>query len=129
MKHPFEIKICGINDQVSMNAAMNIGANYIGLVFYSKSPRNLSIANAKLLTKNRNKKSKIVALTVNPEDNFLLEIKKNINPDFLQLHGEETPDRCCVIKEKFNIPIIKGIGIKNRMNIKSVIKNENTIYF
>ena len=57
MKHSFEIKICGINDQISMNAALNIGVNYIGLVFYHKSPRNLSITRAKLLTKNRTKKS------------------------------------------------------------------------
>ena len=57
--------------------------------------------------------SKIVALTVNPSDNFLLEIKKNIEPDFIQLHGEEGPNRCKDIREKFNIPIIKGIGIEN----------------
>ena len=43
MKHSFEIKICGINDQISMNTALNIGVNYIGLVFYHKSPRNLSL--------------------------------------------------------------------------------------
>ena len=80
MKELFEIKICGINDQISMNTAIDIGVDYIGLVFYHKSPRNLSITNAKLLTKNRTEKSKIVALTVNPEDSFLLEIKKNIKP-------------------------------------------------
>ena len=105
-----------------MNAAKNVGVDYIGLVFYHKSPRNLSITNAKLLTKNKNKKSKIVALTVNAEDNFLMEIKKNIKPDFLQLHGEETPKRCRSIKEKFNIPIIKGIGIENEINLQNFIK-------
>ena len=122
MKHLFEIKVCGINDQISMNASLNIGVDYIGLVFYQKSPRNLSIMNAKLLVKNRLKKSKIVALTVNPDDDFLLEIKKNIKPDFIQLHGEESPSRCENIKQKFNIPIIKGIGIENGMNLKKYVK-------
>ena len=75
MKHSFEIKICGINDQISMNAALNIGVNYIGLVFYQKSPRNLSITRAKFLTKKRTKKSKIVALTVNPDDFFYKKLK------------------------------------------------------
>ena len=121
MKHPFEIKICGINDQVSMNAAINIGVNYIGLVFYHKSPRNLSIKSAKLLTKNRTKKSKIVALTVNPDDNFLQEIKNYIKPDFIQLHGEETPNRCKKIRNKFNIPLIKGIGVKKNIDLKKYI--------
>ena len=117
MKKPFEIKVCGINDQMSMNAAIYNSVNYIGLVFYNQSPRNISIASAKILVQKRNKTSKIVALTVNPDDVFLLEIIKHINPDYIQLHGEETPDRCINIKNKFKIPIIKGIGIKNDMNL------------
>jgi len=122
MKKLFEIKVCGINDQISMDAAVNNSVDYIGLVFYKDSPRNISISRAKILIRNRSKISKIVALTVDPSDNFLLEIKNNIEPDFIQLHGEEGPNRCKDIKEKFNIPIIKGIGIENDMNIKYLIK-------
>ena len=122
MKKLFEIKICGINDQISMDVAINNNIDYIGLVFYNKSPRNLSFSSAKILTRNRSEISKIVALTVNASDNFLLEIKKNIKPDFIQLHGEEGPNRCINIREKFNIPIIKGIGIENDMNIRYLIK-------
>ena len=122
MKKSFEIKVCGINDQISMDVAINYGVEYIGLVFYNESPRNLSISRAKILIRNRTETSKIVALTVNPSDNFLLEIKKSINPDFIQLHGEEEPNRCKNIREKFNIPLIKGIGIENDKNIKYLIK-------
>ncbi len=122
MKQSFEIKICGINDQISMNAAIKNSVDYIGLVFYNKSPRRLSITNAKFLIKNRTNISKIVALTVNPEDDFLHKLIKNIKPDFIQLHGEETPKRCKIIKEKFNIPIIKGIGVEKDMNLKNFIK-------
>ena len=122
MKSSFEIKICGINDQISMNLAIDMGVEYIGLVFYHKSPRNLSITNAKLLSKNRTKKSKIVALTVNPDDIFLQEIKNYIKPDYIQLHGEETPNRCKNIRDKFNIPLIKGIGIKKNIDLKKYIK-------
>ena len=128
MKNLFEIKVCGINDQISMNSAINNSVNYIGLVFYKKSPRNLSIASARSLIQNRTTTSKIVALTVNPSDNFLLEIKKSINPDFIQLHGEEEPNRCKNIREKFNIPLIKGIGIENDKNIKYLIKPYQEIY-
>ena len=122
MKNPFEIKVCGINDQISMNSALNNSVNYIGLVFYQHSPRNLSIASARLLIKNRTKTSKIVALTVNPDDVFLLEIIKHINPDYIQLHGEETPNRCENIKNKFKTPIIKGLGIKNNIDLNYFIK-------
>ena len=74
------------------------------------------------LQKKRNNISKIVALTVNPSDDILIEIKENIKPDYLQLHGEETPDRCKNIRDKFNIPVIKGIGIEKGMNFKHFIK-------
>ena len=117
MSNNFEIKICGINDKLSMDAAIESKADYIGLVFYDKSPRNLSLGDAKQLLKNRNQHSKIVALTVNSEDNFIKDIKQNIKPDYFQFHGNETPLRCNEIKVKFEIPIIKGIGIKNKLDL------------
>ena len=117
MSNNFEIKICGINDKLSMDAAIESKADYIGLVFYDKSPRNLSLGDAKKLLKNRNQHSKIVALTVNSDDDFIKDIEQNIKPDYFQLHGNETPLRCKEIKVKFEIPIIKGIGIKNKLDL------------
>lgn len=117
MSNNFEIKICGINDKLSMDAAIESKADYIGLVFYDKSPRNLSLSDAKKLLKNRNQHSKIVALTVNSDDGFIKDIEQNIRPDYFQLHGNETPLRCKEIKVKFEIPIIKGIGIKNKLDL------------
>ena len=117
MSNNFEIKICGINDKLCMDAAIESKADYIGLVFYDKSPRNLSLGDAKKLLKNRNQHSKIVALTVNSDDDFIKDIEQNIKPDYFQLHGNETPFRCKEIKVKFEIPIIKGIGIKNKLDL------------
>ena len=117
MSNNFEIKICGINDKLCMDAAIESKADYIGLVFYDKSPRNLSLGDAQQLLKNRNQHSKIVALTVNSDDNFIKDIKQNIKPDYFQFHGNETPLRCKEIKVKFKIPIIKGIGIKNKLDL------------
>ena len=117
MSNNFEIKICGINDKLCMDAAIESKADYIGLVFYDKSPRNLSLGDAKKLLKNRNQHSKIVALTVNSDDDFIKDIKQNIKPDYFQFHGNETPLRCKEIKVKFETPIIKGIGIKNKLDL------------
>ena len=75
MSNNFEIKICGINDKLSMDAAIESKADYIGLVFYDKSPRNLSLGDAQQLLKNRNQHSKIVALTVNSDDDFIRDIE------------------------------------------------------
>ena len=122
MNNKFEIKICGINDEISMSAAINCKADYIGLVFYPKSPRNISINLCKKLLKLRNKFSKVVALTVNPEDDFLIEIKKNVKPDYIQLHGNENPRRCLDIKKKINMPLIKGINVKNKIDLLRTTK-------
>ena len=126
MSRSLEIKICGINDEYCMATALECGVEYIGLVFFKSSPRNVSIDFSKELLKNRNTYSKIVALTVNPDDNLISKIILNIQPDFIQLHGNETPDRCMEIKNEFNIPIIKGIGVKTREDlINSTKKFEN----
>jgi phosphoribosylanthranilate isomerase len=117
MSNNIEIKICGINDKLCMDAAIESKADYIGLVFCDKSPRNLSLGDAQQLLKSRNQHSKIVALTVNSDDDFIKDIKQNIKPDYFQFHGNETPLRCKEIKVKFEIPIIKGIGIKNKLDL------------
>jgi len=114
MRKSLEIKICGINDKYSMETALECEVEYIGLVFFKNSPRNVSIKFSKHLLENRNAQTKIVALTVNPDDDLISKIITNIQPDFIQLHGSETPERCLEIKKQFNIPIIKGIGIKTR---------------
>ena len=127
MTNPFEIKICGINDKNSMVEAVNSEADYIGFVFYNMSPRNLTLSLAKSLVAFRNKKSKIVALTVNAKDEFISEIKENISPDYFQLHGDETPERCKEIKSKFQTPVIKGLGIKDQDDLKKHTKNFENI--
>ena len=64
-----KIKICGISDKHSMSAVSN-NVDYVGLVFFEKSPRNVSIEKAKSIITYLNNSTKIVALTVNAKDNF-----------------------------------------------------------
>ena len=117
MSNVFEIKICGINDENCMSTAIECKVDYIGLVFYQDSPRNITIDYSKKLLYKRNKHSKIVALTVNPNDNLIKDLNKNIKPDYIQLHGNETPKRCQEIQVNFNIPVIKGVGITNKLDL------------
>ncbi len=117
MNNLFEIKVCGINDNISMNTALKFKADYVGLVFYPNSPRNVTINLSRELLQSRNKITKIVALTVDPNDDFLFEIKRKVKPDYIQLHGDENPNRCMDIKKNLNIPIIKGVNVNNRLNL------------
>ena len=122
MNNLFEIKVCGINDEISMNTALKCKVDYIGLVFYPNSPRNVSINFSRELLKSRNKTTKIVALTVDPNDDFLNEIKKIVNPDYIQLHGKESANRCHAIKNHLNIPLIKGMNVKNKVDLLKTSK-------
>lgn len=117
MNNLFEIKVCGINDETSMKTALKCKVDYVGLVFYENSPRNISINLSSELLKSRNKRTKIVALTVDPNDDFLNELKKSVKPDYIQLHGKESASRCFAIKSQFNIPLIKGINVKNKVDV------------
>ena len=108
-----KIKICGISDHDTMSTISNLNIDYVGLVFFEKSPRNVTINKAKLLIKYLNNKTKIVALTVNASDKFLRNIVTHLSPDYLQLHGEESPYRCFEIKKKFKTKIIKAISAKS----------------
>ena len=122
MNNRFEIKVCGINDEISMKTALECKVDYVGLVFYQNSPRNISINLSRKLLKSRNKKTKIVALTVDPSDDFLDEIKNNIDPDYIQLHGKESSRRCINIKNQLNIPLIKGINVENKTDLLRTCK-------
>ena len=122
MSNLFEIKVCGINDEISMNTALECKVDYVGLVFYQNSPRNISINLSKELLKSRNKTTKIVALTVDPNDDFLNDLKKSINPDYIQLHGKESASRCLTVKNQLNIPLIKGINVKNKLDLLKTSK-------
>ena len=108
-----KIKICGVLDDHIMSTISDLNVDYVGLVFFEKSPRNITIDKAKSLIKCLNCKTKIVALTVNANDQFLKNIVTHLSPDYLQLHGEESPYRCDEIKRKFKTKIIKAISAKS----------------
>ena len=112
-----KIKICGISDHNTMTIISNLNVKYVGVVFFEKSPRNVSIEKAKSLINDLNNSTKIVALTVNATDKFLEKIVTNLSPDFLQLHGEESPYRCFEIKTKFKTKVIKAISAKSYKNL------------
>ena len=55
-----KIKICGISDHLSMTTLSNLNVDYVGLVFFEQSPRNISIEKSKLITRNLNNSTKLI---------------------------------------------------------------------
>ena len=110
-----KIKICGLNPTRDVQLCIDLKVNYLGFVFYKKSPRNVNISDIKVLSNYNKRLSAFVAVTVNPSDEF---IKKNIigNFDFIQLHGSETKERVADIKNT-GLKVIKAIKIKEEKDI------------
>ena len=110
-----KLKICGLNPTRDVQICIDKKVNYLGFVFYEKSPRNLSLSDIKMLSKYDKKNSAFVAVTVNPSNEF---IKQNIigNFDFIQLHGAENKDRVDEIKD-MGIKIIKAIKVNKEKDI------------
>ena len=109
------IKICGLNPIRDVQLCIDFKVDYLGFVFYEKSPRNINLTDIKILSKYNKKNSFFVAVTVNPSDEF---IKRNIlgNFDFIQLHGSESKDRVADIK-RMGLKVIKAIKVKEEKDI------------
>lgn len=113
MTTKIKAKICGINSDAALIAALEGGADYIGLVFFAPSPRHLAIAAARRLADAARGRASIVALTVDANDAVLDEITNAVAPDVLQLHGKETPARVAEVKAKFGRPVIKAVPVRD----------------
>ena len=91
-------KICGISSTDALDAALDGGAQYVGLVFFPRSPRNVTPDQAAALAARVPADVTVVGLLVDPDDATLADIAAKSRIDLWQLHGRETPDRVARIK-------------------------------
>jgi phosphoribosylanthranilate isomerase len=105
------VKICGVNSPEAARAVAEAGADYAGFVFFARSPRNVTPAQAGSLASPLPAKIRRVALVVDADDGTLGAIVAALRPGLLQLHGKETPERCREIAAKFDTPVMKALGI------------------
>ena len=124
-----KVKICGLNVTRDVQLCIDLKVNFLGFVFYKKSPRNVNLENINILSTYNKKNSSFVAVTVDPTNNF---IKEHLLGKFqyVQLHGSETNDRVLEIK-KMGFKIIKAIKVKEEKDIEKYkeFTNADTILF
>lgn len=106
-----DVKICGLKTEEAVAAALETGADMVGFVFFPKSPRNVSIAEAARLAEPARGRAVIVALAVDPDDALVAAIAEGLRPDLIQLHGHESPERCAAIRAATGLPIMKAIPV------------------
>ncbi len=114
-----KVKICGLKTEAALETALEAGADYVGFVFYPPSPRSLSPQEAGKLARIARGRAEIVALVVDADDALLDEIMQMVDPDLIQLHGHETPDRVAAIRKRCGRPVMKAIKVETKADAEA----------
>jgi phosphoribosylanthranilate isomerase len=114
------VKICGLSTPDALDAALDAGADMTGFVFFPPSPRNLTPVAARELGPRVKGRALKVALTVDADDGLFEAIVEALNPDILQLHGHEPPERVTALKARFGLPVMKAVPVETRADLDAV---------
>ena len=110
------IKCCGLNPERDVQLCLDLQVDFLGFIFYEKSPRNIKISDLDILKNYNRKNSLFTAVTVNANNDIIDQIiLKNIQ--CIQLHGSETNQRIKEIKQRCKLKVIKTIQIKDEADI------------
>ncbi len=120
MPENIRVKICGLTAAQDVSAAVAAGASYVGFVFFEKSPRHLALDRAAALALPVPPGVAKVALTVDADDAELDALTAAVPLDFLQLHGDETPERVQSVKARYGLPVIKAIGVAEAADLAQI---------
>ncbi|MCY1665356.1 phosphoribosylanthranilate isomerase [Rhizobium sp. SL86] len=115
-----DIKICGLKTPEAIDLAVERGASHVGFIFFEKSPRHVDPLTAGALADRVRGRAKIVAVTVNADNEELEEIISFLKPDILQLHGAENPERVLNIKAVFGLPVMKAFSVRVKEDLRKL---------
>lgn len=105
------VKICGLSTPETLDAALDAGAEWVGFVSFPRSPRHVDLETGRALSARARGRARRVVLLVDPEDAAIAAAVAALDPDLLQLHGHETPERVAAIRERFGRPVMKAVGV------------------
>ena len=117
---PIAVKICGLKTLADMDAVAAAGAAFAGLNFFPKSPRYVTLDQARLLALAAPPGLAKVALTVDADDATLDAITEDMPLDMLQLHGRESPDRVAQIRARYGLPVMKVVGVADEGDLAAL---------
>lgn len=113
-----DVKICGLTRPQDVEAAIEAGARYLGFIVETQSKRRVSVSGAARLARPARGLAFITAVTVNADDDLLARIMDEIQPDYIQCHGEETPQRVADISRRFHVKTIRAMAVSTPDDIK-----------
>ena len=123
---PLAIKICGLTTPAALDVSLEAGADMVGFVFFSPSPRNVGFEAARALGERARGRAIKVALSVDAGDDELAASIAALAPDMLQLHGKEAPERVSAVRARFGLPVMKAVAIAEHSDL-SVIRDYDEV--
>ena len=122
-------KICGLKNKESLICCEENKIDFFGMIFYPKSPRNINLDEAKILTDQSKKlRVKPVGVFVDHTIENLIKIISFLNLEYIQLHGNENQTYINEIKKQFNLKIIKKISLKTIDDLNKIYNYKNIDY-
>ena len=112
------IKICGLSTPETLEAALAAGADMVGFVRFPRSPRHVELEDGRDLASIARGRAQRVLLVVDPTNAELDAAIEALDPDFIQLHGRETPVRASEIRARTGRPVMKALGIGGRADLE-----------
>jgi len=113
-----QAKICGLTRPEDVEAAVRYRADFLGFIVEAASPRRLTIEQAAQLARPMTGIIPRVAVTVNADDERLTAIMSQMTPDYIQCHGDETPERAAEIARRFSVKVIKACTVAHDDDMK-----------
>ncbi|RDJ26858.1 phosphoribosylanthranilate isomerase [Bosea caraganae] len=117
---PFLVKICGLSTPETLEAALSAGADMIGLNFHPKSPRFVTREKARELAAIARGRAEIVALIVDFDVQQAAELVADLNPEWVQLHGRETPEQVEAIRAATGRRVMKALGVAGAADLVAI---------
>jgi len=114
------VKICGLSTPETLDVALAAGADMVGFVRFPKSPRHVSLDLGHRLSLQARGRARRVVLLVNPDDEDIAQAIEAINPDLIQLHGSESPERVAEIRSMVKRPVMKALGIAQASDLRAL---------
>lgn len=116
-------KICGLQNEEALAAAVSGGASYVGFVFYPPSRHAIGLEQGQklaALARTMSPQVKRVGLIVEARDDEVVRIARTVPLDFLQIHGHEPPERVAQIKAMTGLPAIKALRMMEAKHLDSI---------
>lgn len=119
MSDPLIVKICGIKTSEILETAIEAGTDMVGFTHFERSPRHVDLEGLQRLISEARGRVETCVLLVNPDNSCVMEVAA-LSPDWIQLHGPETPHRVEAIRDEAGIAILKAIAIGSAEDVAGV---------